>query len=62
MSIRTSYLPGTPSWVDIGAPDPVAAGEFYAAIFGWTVEAGPPEAGGYTMALLRGLPVAGIGP
>ncbi|HYT38716.1 MAG TPA: VOC family protein, partial [Acidimicrobiia bacterium] len=30
--------------------------------FGWNVEMGPPEAGGYSIATLRGKPVAGIGP
>ena len=25
MSERTTYVPGTPSWVDMGSPDPAAA-------------------------------------
>ncbi|WP_163509947.1 VOC family protein [Fodinicola acaciae] len=59
---KTSYLPGTPNWVDLGSPDPDAAAEFYAELFGWEVsEPGPPESGSYRMGLLRGLPVAGIG-
>jgi predicted enzyme related to lactoylglutathione lyase len=62
MSERTSYTPGTPSWVDLGSPDPDAAVEFYGALFGWDVhEAGDPEqTGGYRMAYLRGKPVAGM--
>jgi predicted enzyme related to lactoylglutathione lyase len=63
MVTRTSYLPGTPSWVDLGSPDPEAAAAFYGGLFGWSVEASPdPAAGGYRMAMLRGQPVAGIGP
>jgi hypothetical protein len=58
----TEYAPGTPSWVDVGSPDPAGAAAFYGALFGWASEEGPPEAGGYRMCLLRGLPVAGIGP
>jgi predicted enzyme related to lactoylglutathione lyase len=57
-----SYEHGVPSWVDLGTADPVKAGEFYGKLFGWQVEAGPPEAGGYAIASLRGKPVAGIGP
>src|SRR6478752_841749 len=53
MGERTSYLPGTPSWVDLGSPDPAAAAEFYGEVFGWTAAAGgqseeeaePPEPG-----------------
>jgi uncharacterized protein len=57
-----SYEHGVPSWVDLGTPDAAAAGAFYSALFGWTVQQGPPEAGGYAIAELRGRPVAGIGP
>lgn len=58
-----SYEHGMPSWVDLGAPDPDAAAAFYAAVFGWEVVGDPsPDAGGYRMCLLRGKPVAGIGP
>ena len=35
MSERTSYAPGTPSWVDLGSPDPAAAAAFYGGLFGW---------------------------
>jgi predicted enzyme related to lactoylglutathione lyase len=58
----TEYDHGVPSWVDLGTSDPGAAAEFYAGLFGWTSEEGPPEAGGYRMCLLRGKPVAGLGP
>jgi predicted enzyme related to lactoylglutathione lyase len=64
VSERSEYTPGTPSWVDVAAPDPDAAAKFYSAIFGWDVtEAGDPEeTGGYRMASLRGKTVAGIAP
>lgn len=62
MATRDSYRPGTPSWVDLGSPDPAASAAFYGALFGWTCEEGPPDAGGYRMCLLDGRPAAGIGP
>jgi predicted enzyme related to lactoylglutathione lyase len=64
MSERTSYEPGTPSWVDLSTPDPDAAKRFYGELFGWDAEdAGPPEeTGGYGMFRLRGKQVAGVGP
>lgn len=64
MSERTSYEPGTPSWVDLATPDLDAAAEFYSGLFGWEfVEAGDPEeTGGYRMAQLGGKTVAGLMP
>jgi uncharacterized protein len=56
------YEHGVPSWVDVGTPDIGKAIDFYSGLFGWQIEQGPAEAGGYSMALLRGKPVAGIGP
>ena len=56
------YEHGVPSWVDLGTPDIPKAIEFYSSLFGWQIEQGPPEAGGYSMCLLRGKPVAGLGP
>jgi uncharacterized protein len=61
MEIET-YEHGVPSWVDLGTADIAKASEFYSALFGWTVNQGPPEAGGYSIAELRGRPVAGLGP
>ena len=57
-----SYEHGVPSWVDLGTADLAKAGAFYSALFGWTVQEGPPESGGYAIAELRGRPVAGLGP
>jgi uncharacterized protein len=46
------YLPGVPCWIELGAPDPRAAEAFYAALFGWTFQAG--------VARLDGRAVAGV--
>jgi predicted enzyme related to lactoylglutathione lyase len=63
MTERTSYAPGTPSWVDLGSPDTAASAAFYGSLFGWTVEISPdPAAGGYGMFSLRDKFVAGLGP
>src|SRR2546421_13004628 len=56
------YEPGVPSWVDLGSPDPQGAAEFYGALFGWDAPEGPPEAGGYRVAMIGDRAVAGIGP
>jgi len=62
MSERTSYLEGTPSWVDLMTTDPEGARAFYGALFGWEFEVDPnPETGNYTMCRLRGKNVAGMG-
>lgn len=54
------YKPGTPCWIDLMAPDQQAALDFYADLFGWQGEIGPPETGGYAVCTLKGKPVAGI--
>jgi hypothetical protein len=48
--------------VDLGASDIPKAISFYTSQFGWTVQAGGPEVGGYSLAQLDGRNVAGIGP
>jgi hypothetical protein len=58
----TAYEPGTPSWVDVSAPDTAAAAAFYGRVFGWELEDMGPDAGGYGMFKLNGKYVAGIGP
>ena len=52
--LRT-YEPGTPSWVDLGSPEPAKA-ELYEALFGGeAVSQGPvEETGGYMMFRLDG--------
>ncbi|MGE5827747.1 MAG: VOC family protein [Micromonosporaceae bacterium] len=60
--MTTTFAPGTPSWVDLGTTDLAAAGAFYAALFGWTVDDLGPDAGGYGFLRKDGKMVAGIGP
>src|SRR3954469_3641960 len=38
MGERTSYAPGTFSWVDLSTTDPEGAKAFYTSLFGWTAE------------------------
>jgi predicted enzyme related to lactoylglutathione lyase len=54
---------GTPCWADVAVPDVERAKEFYGGLFGWDCQTSPdPEAGGYTMCLLDGLPACAISP
>ena len=61
MPEMTSYEPGTPSWIDFGAPDMEAAIAFYEGLFDWRAEdAGrPEETAGYRMFTMNGKAVAG---
>jgi uncharacterized protein len=60
---RTSAWPaGAPNWVDVTTPDIPAAQEFYAGLLGWTFGEGDPDYGGYCMALVDGITVAGMAP
>src|SRR5207253_1960675 len=58
----TRWPAGAPCWVDVSVDDVPKAIAFYQALFGWDVQAGGPEAGGYATAYLRGRIVAGIRP
>jgi uncharacterized protein len=58
----TAWPAGTPCWVDLGVGDIGRARTFYGGLFGWDIQEGPPEAGGYSMCEVDGRPVAGIGP
>lgn len=65
MSTRTSYEPGTPSWVELsGTPDVDASASFYGALFGWEMPELPnsAELGGYRRAKKDGQDVAGVSP
>ncbi|HVQ57877.1 MAG TPA: VOC family protein [Solirubrobacterales bacterium] len=64
MSEKTSYVPGTPSWVELGTPDMEATIGFYKDLFGWEIPEQPNSAqlGGYRRAKLRGKDVAGVSP
>ena len=58
-----SYEHGVPSWVDLGTADTGEDGRvLLRRCSGGTCSTGPPEAGGYSIAELRGRPVAGLGP
>jgi predicted enzyme related to lactoylglutathione lyase len=58
----TAWPAGTPCWVDLGVGDAGRARAFYGGLFGWDIQEGAPEAGGYSMCEVNGRPVAGIGP
>ena len=59
MAERTSYAPGTFSWVDLATTDPGGAKAFYSELFDWSPEDMPTGNGGtYTMFRLRGQYVA----
>ncbi|MFG2292338.1 VOC family protein [Streptomyces sp. NPDC048603] len=36
--ITTDFVPGSPCWIDLGAPDVPAAAAFYGAVLGWDYE------------------------
>jgi uncharacterized protein len=59
---RTSYEPGTFSWVELATTDPDGAKAFYGELFGWGAEDNEIPGGGgvYTMATVKGSAVAGI--
>lgn len=60
--LTTNYVPGTPNWLDLGAPDVDAAADFYSAVLGWTFQSAGPDAGGYGFFQLDGKTVAAVGP
>lgn len=59
---KTSYEPGTPSWVDVSSADLAKTVAFYGGLFGWEAEDMGEEAGHYTMFTLNGSPVAAATP
>jgi predicted enzyme related to lactoylglutathione lyase len=61
MGERTSYAPGTFSWVELATSDAAAAKAFYTAVFGWSYEDNPvPDGPVYSMALRDGKRVAAL--
>jgi predicted enzyme related to lactoylglutathione lyase len=61
MGKRTSYTPGTFSWVDLATTDPAGAKVFYGAVFGWEAQDMPAgEAGTYSMLYRDGDAVGGL--
>jgi predicted enzyme related to lactoylglutathione lyase len=63
MGERTSYPPGSFSWVDLQTSDQDAAKSFYSDLLGWEYEEVPiGDGASYSMAKLQGHSVAAIGP
>jgi predicted enzyme related to lactoylglutathione lyase len=62
MTVKTSYAPGEPVWVDVSSSDVDASRAFYGALFGWTAPPGQEQFGGYTSFELDGRKVAGLMP
>jgi uncharacterized protein len=61
MGKRTSYEPGTFSWVELSTTDPDGAKAFYGELFGWKADDQPIPGGGiYSMMRLGGESVAAI--
>lgn len=61
MGTRTSYAPGTFSWVDLSTTDQEAAKGFYADVFGWEYDDRDMGEGAvYSMATVGGSAVAAI--
>ncbi|MFG3346160.1 VOC family protein [Streptomyces sp. NPDC048018] len=60
--ITTDFVPGSPCWLDLGAPDVPAAAAFYGGVFGWEYEPmGEGEAADGGMFRKDGQVVAGLG-
>jgi predicted enzyme related to lactoylglutathione lyase len=58
----TPWPAGTPCWIDLAVNDVDKASGFYERLFGWDIQAGSPEVGGYAICLKDGRAVAGISP
>jgi predicted enzyme related to lactoylglutathione lyase len=63
MTIKTSYAPGEPIWVDLATPDVQKSIDFYGSLFGWTCDTSRSEEfGGYANFSKDGKLVAGVMP
>jgi predicted enzyme related to lactoylglutathione lyase len=62
MPEKTSYAPGEPTWTDVATSDIDASIAFYSGLFGWEVERGGEEFGGYSTFLKGGKRLAGLMP
>lgn len=62
--ITTDFVPGSPCWIDIGAPDVPATAAFYGSVLGWEfqpMDPDTPEGGQYGVFKQNGKTVGGIG-
>jgi predicted enzyme related to lactoylglutathione lyase len=62
MTDKTDYLPGEPTWIDLGTPDMDKTVAFYTALFGWTFGGSSEEFGGYGMFFKDDKQVCGVMP
>lgn len=60
MGQRTSYPPGTFSWVDLATVDVAAVKSFYSSLFGWTIEGRDGEGHGSAVCRLESEVVCGM--
>ncbi|MFC8718223.1 VOC family protein [Kitasatospora sp. NPDC057198] len=59
--ITTDFVPGSPCWLDLGAPNVQAAAAFYGPVLGWEFTP-PPGADDFLLATAAGRTAGGIGP
>ncbi|MFD5349531.1 VOC family protein, partial [Streptomyces anulatus] len=57
---QSTPVPGIPCWVSLMTRDLRGTQDFYGTVLGWTFRSGT-LGEGFTVALVDGLPVAGIG-
>lgn len=57
--LNDRFLTGAPVWVDSCAPDLDGVSAFYRELFGWELQRGPAEVGGYSQYQLGGRTAAG---
>ncbi|WP_347178134.1 VOC family protein [Streptomyces sp. LX-29] len=60
--LTTDFQPGSPCWLDLGAPDTDAAAAFYGELFGWEFHSLGSEAMGYGFFQQGGKTVCALGP
>ncbi len=59
--ITTDFIPGSPCWIDLGAPDVSTAADFYRSVFGWEFESYGPDVDGYGLFRSDGRTVGAVG-
>lgn len=61
MATFDTYEQGTPAWIEHSSADPVASKEFYGGLLGWEWDDPMGEEAHYSLALVDGARVAGLG-